>query len=84
MFYIIVKRESYSLSFWNWILKHFSTILSDTTLFSKSYVSNYSNNIICSIPRVMWVYQDQEAPPDNKGPQYVLKAFFVILAFKKH
>lgn len=71
------------LSYLNYTLKHFSTILSDSVLLSKSYVSTDSNNINFSIPRVTWVYQDQEVPLDNKDPQYVLKAFLVIMTFKK-
>lgn len=30
----------------------------------------------------MWECQDQEGPLDSKGPQYVLKASFVIRAFQ--
>ena len=49
---------------------------------SYSILFVYSNNISFSLHRAMWVYQDQEVPLDSKGPQYVLKAFFVTLAFK--
>ena len=60
-------------------LSNFTSTLSDATLSSKLYVFMYSNNISFSLHRAMWVYQDQEVPLDSKGPQYVLKAFFVTL-----